>query len=186
VTFTATVRPVPPATGVPTGSVQFSIDGVAAVGGVRSLNGSGIATFSTSQMSGLPSPHVVTAVYSADSVFAASTSAPLNQVIRKGTSTTTVTSSATSPSHTTVNPTIAFTARVTPLATVPGTVQFTINGVPYGGPLGLDSTGRATLIQALPGSAGQGTSYSVVVTYIASDNYDTSASKPLIQRVITP
>ena len=64
VTYTATVRVVAPATGTPTGTVQFSINGVPAVGGVRPINASGVATFSSSTVPG--GANAIVAVYSGD------------------------------------------------------------------------------------------------------------------------
>jgi Autotransporter beta-domain/Bacterial Ig-like domain (group 3) len=76
VTFTATVSsPV----GTPTGTVQFA-EGVTVLG-AGTLSGSGIATFTTSSLS--IGTHPITATYQpvANSTFAASASAPLNQLI---------------------------------------------------------------------------------------------------------
>ena len=73
---------------------------------------------------------------------------------------------------------MTFTARVTPLAAVPGQVQFTKGGVNVGLPVALDATGRATLIQTLPVGV---SSYRAI--YIASTNYLTSQSAILTQTV---
>lgn len=70
VTFTATVAQNP-GSGVPTGSVTF-MDG-ATVLGTGTLNGSGVATFSTAALA--LGPHSVTAVYGGDANNAGSTSA---------------------------------------------------------------------------------------------------------------
>jgi autotransporter-associated beta strand protein len=77
VTFTATVTPVSPATGAPTGTVSF-LDGPITIGTATLSNGK--ATFSTSTLSG-PSSHSITAVYSGDTGFTGSTSAVLVQTI---------------------------------------------------------------------------------------------------------
>jgi autotransporter-associated beta strand protein len=75
VVFTATVRPVPPATVTPTGTVTFR-DGATTLGTVP-LDASGQAAFTTST---LPlGPHMITAVYSGDSIYNSFTSAPLTQ-----------------------------------------------------------------------------------------------------------
>ncbi|MCA1656124.1 MAG: Ig-like domain-containing protein [Actinobacteria bacterium] len=65
VTFTAMVTPVPPATGTPTGTVTFTVDGIA-VGGPRPLVG-GKASFSTAALS--PGSHSIVASYSGDAIF---------------------------------------------------------------------------------------------------------------------
>lgn len=72
VTFTATVSGTG---GTPTGTVSF-FDGVALLGS-GTLNGSGMATFSTSNLTA--GPHTITAMYNGDVTFASSTSAPLIQ-----------------------------------------------------------------------------------------------------------
>ena len=67
VTFTATVIS---AAGTPTGTVQFK-DGGANLGSPQPLNGSGVATFSTSSLAA--GVHTITADYSGDNNFLAST-----------------------------------------------------------------------------------------------------------------
>jgi hypothetical protein len=67
VTFTATVTS---AAGTPTGTVQFK-DGGASIGSPQTLNGSGVATFSTSSLSA--GVHTITAEYSGDAGFLTST-----------------------------------------------------------------------------------------------------------------
>jgi uncharacterized repeat protein (TIGR01451 family) len=67
VTFTATVSST---AGVPTGTVQFK-DGGTNLGPPQALNGSGVATFSTSSL--VAGVHAITAEYSGDSNFLAST-----------------------------------------------------------------------------------------------------------------
>jgi len=76
-TFTATVSPVT-GTGVPTGTVQFSIDG-AGVGGAVTLSAAGTAIYSTAT---LPAgTHNVIAVYGGSAVFAGSASSAFTQVV---------------------------------------------------------------------------------------------------------
>jgi hypothetical protein len=78
VVFTATVTAVAPGAGTPTGTVQFRIDGVNA-GAPASLNSSGQAAFATSTMS--VGRHTVSAVYTGDGSFNASTSGTITQRI---------------------------------------------------------------------------------------------------------
>jgi hypothetical protein len=171
VTFTATVRPAT-GLGVPTGTVQFRIDGVA-VGGFRTLNASGIVTYTPNTLSA--GTHTVTATYTGDGVFSTSTSPNLSQVVNKANTTTTVTSSL-NPSTLANNP-VTFTARVTPVGNI-GTVQFRIDGVVVGGSRALDATGRATLSTILT----VGT-HTVQAVYSGSANYNTSTSTTLNQLV---
>jgi hypothetical protein len=73
VVFTATVTPTSPS--VPTGTVTFTIDGGTplvcdeAGGATQNVNGSGVATCTTSSILAAGSPHTVRATYSGDSVF---------------------------------------------------------------------------------------------------------------------
>jgi autotransporter-associated beta strand protein len=76
VVFTATVSPVAPATGTPTGSVTFK-DGTTTLG--TATLSSGQATFSTSSL--VAGAHSIVAVYSGDSNFSTSTSSVLVQTI---------------------------------------------------------------------------------------------------------
>jgi len=62
VTFTATVAPTA-GTALPTGTVQFSVDGTAVAGG--DVNGSGVATFTSSTLTA--GTHSITAVYTSNS-----------------------------------------------------------------------------------------------------------------------
>src|SRR5262245_55239872 len=77
VTLRATVSPAPPATGVPTGTVQFR-DGAANLGAPVALT-TGVATLVTSALA--VGSHSLTAVYSGDDDFLASTSAAVTQVV---------------------------------------------------------------------------------------------------------
>ena len=82
VTFTATVAPTT-GTALPTGTVQFSVDGVAA-GGPVTLNGSGVATLTSTTLA--VGTHSITAVYTPDSTsFTASSATALSQVVSKAT-----------------------------------------------------------------------------------------------------
>ena len=76
VVFTATVVSVPPPFGIPTGQVTF-LDG-AAVLAQSPLNGSGAASFSTAGLSA--GSHTMTAVFSSDQHFAASSGGVVQQV----------------------------------------------------------------------------------------------------------
>jgi hypothetical protein len=78
ITFTATVTVVPPGTGTPTDAVIFK-DGTTSLG-TNSLNGSGVAVFSTSSLS--HDSHTITAEYAGNADFGGSTNILTpNQVI---------------------------------------------------------------------------------------------------------
>src|SRR5436309_2107189 len=77
VTLRATVSPVAPATGVPTGSVTFRDGAATSLGVVALVNGS--ASLSVSTLAA--GTHSLTAVYSGSPTFAASTSAAVTQTV---------------------------------------------------------------------------------------------------------
>lgn len=171
VTFTATVRPAT-GTGIPTGSVQFSIDGTN-VGGVLTLSGRGRATYSTATLSA--GSHNVIATYSGSTVFAGGGSATFTQIVAQAASTTVVTSNR-NPSVS--GQTVTFTARVTPLS-AGGTVQFRLDGADVGGPVATTATGRARLVINTLAVA----SHPVSAVYSGNVNYLPSTSATLTQMV---
>jgi len=81
VTFTATVSSNGSLRTTPTGSVTF-YDGTTALG-MGTLNGSGVATFTTSSLSS--ASHTITAAYGGDTNYSASTSGPVIEVVTGGT-----------------------------------------------------------------------------------------------------
>ncbi|MFD0169524.1 Ig-like domain-containing protein, partial [Streptomyces decoyicus] len=109
VTFTATVAPVSPGAGTPTGTVTFvATDGVTTVtltgtlsGGTTSVTTSGLVTAGV---------YTVTATYSGDADFTASSDTDTQTVTQA--STTTTVSSAPDPSV--VGQSVTFTATVAP------------------------------------------------------------------------
>src|SRR5207248_9365780 len=96
VTFTATVHRVPPpATGTPTGTVDF-FDGATQIGFGVALNGSGIASFPYTFVSA--GSHPISARYNGDVTFAGSTGAlSPNQQVNAADTTTTLTKLTASP-----------------------------------------------------------------------------------------
>ena len=146
VTFTATVAATDPiGSGVPTGTVQFMVDGVA-VGSPVMLDAAGTATFTTSKLKeGL---HTASADYAGEDYFLASSSAPIDHTVTKHLAThTTVTSSI---DKSTLGDAVTFTATVD-LAkpatgyTPNGFVQWEIDGKPVGDPMALDASAQATM-----------------------------------------
>ncbi|MBI0298194.1 Ig-like domain repeat protein [Streptomyces sp. PRKS01-29] len=124
VTFTATVTPNAPATGVPTGSVTFVISGSGGGSFTQPLSG-GTATFTTSGLG--TGSHTVTAAYGGDANFAASSSATLTQVVSAAES---ITSLSSNPNPAVAGSPIDFVAFVAAIApgsgTPTGTVTFTV------------------------------------------------------------
>lgn len=141
-TFTASVTK---ASGVPTGSVQFRIDG-SPRGGPVALDGAGQAAITVSD---LPAgSHAVDAVYTSDNPATRNSEGGLpggQQVDRAATST--AVSSAPNPAEFGSEVALAATVSVSPpgAGTAGGSVQFRLDGVPLGGPVTLDGSARATL-----------------------------------------
>ncbi|MBI3969036.1 MAG: Ig-like domain repeat protein, partial [Chloroflexi bacterium] len=170
VTFTATVTTT---VGTPTGSVTFRDNGTTL--GTGTLNGSGVATFSTAALTA--GTHPITAIYTS-TTFPAGTSSTLSQVVVAAgpTATTTALTSSLNPSL--FGQTVTFTAIVTGTGGTPtGTVSFLVDGVSIGSaPL---SSGQATLSTS---SLAVG-SRSVQAVYSGDATFATSTSATLTQDV---
>jgi hypothetical protein len=170
VTFTATV------TGygaTPTGTMNFTVDGVSI--GTGPLNGSGVASISTSTLA--IGTRSVVATYSGDSSYSASTSSTLSQVVNTGSATVALQSSL-NPSNVAQN--VTFTATVTAQAgsgTPTSTVTFK-DGVYTIGSAVL-SGGVATFTTSSL-SAG---SHSITGVYSGDAKY-TSATSPALPQTV--
>src|SRR5262249_28625649 len=134
VTFTATVTALPPATGVPTGTISF-LDGTTVLALVTLANGQ--ASFTTSSLAvGI---HTITAQYSGDSTFVPTT-ASLVQVVRGFTETVLV--SSRNPSV--VGKRVTFTATVsaTDSNLIPTGIVSFFDGATFLGNASLDASGN--------------------------------------------
>jgi len=123
ITFTATINETSP--GTPTGTVTFLDNGV--VIGTANLNGSAVATFTTSSLT--ISTHPITATYPATGNFASDTSNTVSQVIRRLVAVT-MTSDSNNPAG--AGSTVIFTAtvaRTEGTGTPSGQVSFYVDGV---------------------------------------------------------
>lgn len=181
VTFTATVSPVSPGTGTPSGSVNF-LDGSSFVG-TGGLSG-GIAVFSTSILS--VGSHTITTSYAGSGNFNGSTGS-LNgnpQVVNKVDTTTTVST----------------TCMTTFVAMQPFTVNATLSGIaPTGSVTFYDgggdlcsnvamSAGMATCTSSTLAVGGSATKaqYSINVSYGGDTNNNASVSaSPLVVTVLS-
>ncbi len=135
VAFTATVAST---SGVPTGQVTFKDTG--SVIGTVNLNNAGAATLTTSALSA--GSHTITADYSGATTFYGSSSNPLTQQVRYGT--TTVLVAAPNPSFSLQL--ITFTANVASGGGTPtGAVSF-MEGTTVLGTVNLNGTGVATFV----------------------------------------
>src|SRR5205807_4405070 len=94
VTFTATISVTAPGMGTLTGTVQFQVDGSNAGSpvSVSTIGGVTTASFSTTTLTG--GSHTVTAIYSGDANFSASSPAAVTQSVTKASTSTVVVSSA--------------------------------------------------------------------------------------------
>ncbi len=97
VTFTATASAVAPASGIPSGSVQFSIDD-SPLGSAINLNGSGVATLTLSNGALAAGSHSVKADYSGSVNFAVS-SKSLTQTVNKVTPTVAISADPAIPTY---------------------------------------------------------------------------------------
>jgi parallel beta-helix repeat protein len=173
ITFTANVSARAPGSGTPTGNVTF-MDGSTPLG--TATLGDGKATFRTSALeAGVQS---ITVDYSGDSNFLASVSTTLSQTVNQDATTTNVKSSL-NPS--TLGDEVTFTATVT--ASRPG------SGTPTGTVTFMDGTtvlGSGTLNDGVAtystSSLSVGT-HSITAVYSGDDNFKTSTSGVLKQRV---
>jgi hypothetical protein len=164
VTFTATVSPGA------TGTVTFR-DGGSTIGSAT-LNGSGQAALTTSALA--IGSHSMTAAYSGDANFFASTSPALTQSVVQSASTTALTSSA-NPSP--VGAAVTFTATVTGSGGTPtGSVTFR-DGATTLGTSSLNGSGQATFTTSslAPGS------HSITGAYGGDTNFAASTSPALTQ-----
>ena len=167
VTFTATTTAL---SGTPTGDVTF-FDGATSIG--TGTLASGVATLSTSSLSvGI---HSITAVYSGDTNFNASTSAALSQTVNKANVTIALGSSL-DPS--TYGDSVMFTATTTGAFGAPsGTVTFKDGGVAFA--TSALSGGIATVATSTL-SVG---AHSITATYNGDDIFNASTSATLSQTV---
>lgn len=171
VTLTITVTAP---SGTPTGTVTF-YDGANPLTTALPLNGSGIATYSTSAL--IPGPHSLSAKYSGDGMNASGTSNIVSELIEQSDTTTMLSSTNASP---TVGESFALTATVASAdgATPTGIVSFTDNGSALGSGT-LDGSGAATITVS---SLNPGT-HSIVAHYNGDTNDATSDSSPLTETV---
>ncbi len=171
VTLTATVSPVSPGTGSPTGTVIFS-NGSTQIG--TETISDGVATLTTTTLPvGTDS---ITAVYSSDSNYTVSTSAALNQVVTSGTSSVTASASNTNPFALQSITLTAIVAGVTGLGTPTGTVTFfTGTGIKLGsGTLSSGATSITTGAAALPSGAQM-----ITAVYSGDSNFQGATSSPV-------
>jgi hypothetical protein len=169
--------------GPPTGTVQFK-DGTNNLGTPVTLDITGKAVLSWSQLDVAGSPHAITAVYSGDVNFNGSTSNAVSQTVNPAQTTTVLTSA---PNPSVYGQSVTFTAVVTAKppggGTPVGTVQFKDGANNLGSPVTLDNTGTATLNSSTLDVAGSPHSITAVYVDAVDKNYTGSTSLPVLQVV---
>ncbi len=177
ITFNATVSAT---TGTPTGTVQFSVNGVA-YGPALALT-SGSANISVTGLAA--GSNTIAATYSGDNNFASSTAGALNVSVALVTTTTTLTSTISSATAVPPGTSATLTATIASslASTRPtGTVTFA-TGSTVLGTVSLNATGVASLTSTtLP----TGT-YSIVATYSGDSGFAGSASSSVTVSVLAP
>jgi autotransporter-associated beta strand protein len=165
VTFTATVTPV--AGGTPTGTVSF-FDGAAIpanlIGGPVTISPAGVATFSTTLLSG--GAHTINAVYSGDANFAVSTGTVGYTVNLAGTTTTL----SASPTTTTFSQNVTFTATVSSAAGTPGGTVTFMDGTNMLGTVSL--SGGVAMLSTTTLTGGP---HTITANYSGDTNFSTSS-----------
>jgi YVTN family beta-propeller protein len=170
VTLTASVLPVAPATGVPTGGVRF-LDGNEVLASGVALDGSGQASLTISSLA--PGAHSITALYAGDLNFVNSTSSPFSQTVAYEQAAVILTSN--------LNPSafgqgVTFTAKVqavAPATGIPsGTVSFLEGNTILAGGVALNGSGQASFTTA---SLGPGM-HSLTASYSGDSNFAASIS----------
>jgi hypothetical protein len=175
VTFTATVSVSSPGAGTPTGTVTFN-DGTTTLG-TGTLDGSGVATFTTSALS--VAGHSITAAYGGDTNDQGSTSTALGQTVNRDSTSTVLTS--------TVNPSVfgqsvTFTAAVSVVSPGTGTPTGTVTFKDGSNTLGtgtLNGSGMATLAT----SSLSVSTHSITAVYGGDTNDQGSTSGAVSQMV---
>jgi hypothetical protein len=177
VTYRAAVSPIPDG-----GSVNFE-DGGTSISGcaAQSVNTTtGVATCNVTYTTTTGSPHLISAIYGGDASFPTSTSAIVSEAVNRGSSATTVTSSA-NPSGT--GQQVIYTATVNPVPEA-GTVDFEDGSTAISGCASVSvnpTTGVATC--AIAYTTTTGSPHSITAAYSGSSNFAASTSSTLSQTV---
>jgi Pro-kumamolisin, activation domain/Bacterial Ig-like domain (group 3) len=175
-TFTASVSPHSP---LPTGTITFLSDGKPA--GPSSIVVAGVASASNVNLAIAPGTHLITAVYSGDTNYQSSVSAPVSFTLGTSAlpSTTTVTIT---PSTVVQGTAITVSAAISPAVPVPtGTAQLILDGNLYGSPVAV--TGAAINLSLLTDTLQAG-SHVVRIFYSGDSNHQASNSAQLTVTIL--
>jgi len=171
--FTATVVPGSPQPNhqQPTGAVTFTSDGQP-IGEAATLF-SGIATISSSSLAIAPGAHLITAIYSGDTNYQSSISAPASFTMGVATlpGATTI---AVTPATVVQGTSVTVAASITPATPTPiGTVQLMLDGNLYGPPVPV--TGATTNLPLLTSTFQPGT-HVLSIVYSGDSNHQAGTS----------
>jgi len=173
ITFTATVSQSG-ASAIPTGMVSF-LDGTTLLAAV-SLNGSGVASLTTSALA--VGTHSISATYAGDAIYAASSAAPIQQIVQLN---PTATGLAASKSPVIVGAALTLTASVTSSGGAPsGSVNF------YDGSTLLGSTALTAGSAVFSTSTLTVGTHALSAAYQGSTTFAQSTSTPVQEPVVLP
>lgn len=180
--YTASISVPAPGAGSPTGLVQFYIDGQAFSEPVALVDGTAVSTANAILNTG---SHGIYAVYLGDDNFAGSTSSIISQsVAAVDTTLTLFTDMNPSPYGQSVFVTARLTASNPSTAIPTGSVQFYVDGVTYGSPVLMNSSGEA--VKELPWTALWVGHHSITAVYSGNTNFNpaNNLSSPWDQEVV--
>ncbi|HLJ96973.1 MAG TPA: Ig-like domain-containing protein, partial [Gemmataceae bacterium] len=179
VTFTATISITAPGAGTPSGTVQFQIDGSDAGAPVNVTISGGVITASLSRTLAVGS-HAITASYSGDTSFAASSATAFTQIVNKASTAILVVSSV-SPSV--WSQSIKFTATVTGNASISptGMVIFSDGGTSIAQGT-LSTSGGITTASFSTANLAVG-NHSITASYSGDTNFSANSVTALTQIV---
>ncbi|HZS46115.1 MAG TPA: Ig-like domain repeat protein [Blastocatellia bacterium] len=172
-------RAVPNAFGIgtPTGTVTF-FDGATPIG-TGTLDGSGVATLTISTLS--VGTHSITASYSGDGNFLASTSPAVSQVVNKANTTTANVTSTANPSV--FGQAVTLSTTVTAVAPGAGTPTGTVTFLDGATPIGTGTLNGAGQASITLNTLAVGT-HLIKATYGGSGNFNGSTSATALSQVV--
>jgi hypothetical protein len=180
---TANITSSSPGTVLPSGTVNFALDGVSQ--GVEPVTAGSPSTATINLPLISAGSHVLIGTYSGDNYYGTSTSPAIALAVAKGGTTTTVTAT---PATLTIGSTETLTATIAPVSALTGTI-YTLTGTVtfYDG--GTTILGRAAVtsnVASLTGVALSGSAnHSITAVYSGDLNWQPSASVPILLVAIT-
>jgi hypothetical protein len=171
VTFTATVSPVAPGGGTPTGTVEF-FDGTTELD-TETLDNTGTATFTTTAL--VAGSHAITVQYLGDSNFSGSTSLAVTQTVNQADTTTALVGG---PSPSVYGQMVTFTATVSPVAPGGGTPTGTVAFQEGSSVLSTETLGASGTVSFTTSALPVG-SNSITAVYSGDSNFVMSSSSTI-------